>query len=325
MPDELKISVVIPTYNRERIVTRAVESVLGQSLAPAEVLVVDDGSTDGTKEALQQFGSAIRYIGQPNKGVSAARNLGVREAKNAWIAFLDSDDTWVPEHLARMRNAIRATSGKAPLYFADVQLAPGKRLWEMAGIEVQSEWRLVEDAGDWVLLNVQPMLLQASVISKDAYWRVGGLPEGMRTREDTLLFLKLGLSYPACAVAGCGTIMNSQDEIRLTKVFDDQTAVYSEASVALYRDLLGRLKNLSKERRQLLTESLVGAHFGAARVLVRKKKYVAGVRHLVSAFAVHPVMSGKELSKSLGRKSAVVLKLAPATLRPDENKDGGTL
>ena len=107
------ISVVIPTFNRARQVQAALKSVLAQTYPEFEAIVVDDGSTDGTGEALQQLispqggnGKQIRYFFQPNQGQSAARNKGIDEARGEWIAFLDSDDVWLPEKLEWQVRAI---------------------------------------------------------------------------------------------------------------------------------------------------------------------------------------------------------------------------
>jgi len=94
-------SVIIPTFNRERYVVEAVQSALAQSYAPVEVIVVDDGSTDGTEGALEAFASRIRYIRQESSGISAARNRGIQEACGEFVAFLDSDDVYLSEKLAR--------------------------------------------------------------------------------------------------------------------------------------------------------------------------------------------------------------------------------
>jgi glycosyltransferase involved in cell wall biosynthesis len=90
------ISVVIPTYNYGRFVTEAVESALAQTYRPMEVIVVDDGSTDDTAERLRPYMDRIRYIRQENRGLSAARNTGIRHAQGEWVALLDSDDVWHP-------------------------------------------------------------------------------------------------------------------------------------------------------------------------------------------------------------------------------------
>ena len=104
-----KISVVIPTYNRAQTIMRAINSVLSQTLPAFEILVVDDGSSDGTKELLQAHGffnkktKALekKYLVQENSGVSSARNLGIKNANGDFIAFLDSDDAWSKRKLER--------------------------------------------------------------------------------------------------------------------------------------------------------------------------------------------------------------------------------
>lgn len=94
-----RVSVIIPTFNRARCVGEAIESVLSQSFHDFELIVVDDGSTDDTPAVLARFGTRVRVLRQPNRGVSAARNTGVLAAQGEWVAFLDSDDLWVPGKL----------------------------------------------------------------------------------------------------------------------------------------------------------------------------------------------------------------------------------
>jgi glycosyltransferase involved in cell wall biosynthesis len=97
----ITISVVIPTYNYGRFVGEALDSVLRQTFKATEIVVVDDGSTDNTREVLEPYMQRIRYIHQSNAGLSAARNTGIQAATGEWIALLDSDDTWHPEKLAQ--------------------------------------------------------------------------------------------------------------------------------------------------------------------------------------------------------------------------------
>lgn len=101
------VSVVLPTYNRVGVLREAIESVLHQTLPAREILVVDDGSTDGTRELVAALRGPIRYLHQPNKGPGAARNLGLRVAEGEWIAFQDSDDRWVPDKTARQAAFLR--------------------------------------------------------------------------------------------------------------------------------------------------------------------------------------------------------------------------
>jgi glycosyltransferase involved in cell wall biosynthesis len=102
------ISVVIPSYNRAALLGEAIESALGQTRPPDEIVVVDDGSTDATPEVLARFASRVRAVRQANAGEAAARNRGVLEARGPWIAFLDSDDLWEPDALERLEAASRA-------------------------------------------------------------------------------------------------------------------------------------------------------------------------------------------------------------------------
>ena len=93
------VSVVIPVYNCERYLTEAIESVLAQTYPNREIIVVDDGSTDGSGQKARQFGSAVRYIFQPWAGLAAALNRGVGLARGSFFAFLDADDLWVEDAL----------------------------------------------------------------------------------------------------------------------------------------------------------------------------------------------------------------------------------
>ena len=101
----LPISVVIPTFNRESVLQRAVESIRNQSRLPAEIIVVDDGSTDNTVNVATELGVKV-FVQKVNGGSGPARNRGVAESTQPWIAFLDSDDEWLPHHLARLWNAV---------------------------------------------------------------------------------------------------------------------------------------------------------------------------------------------------------------------------
>ena len=105
------VSIVIPTYNRAKYVLKAVDSVLNQTFTDYEIIVVDDGSTDSTKENLSQYWEQIKYVYQNNSGVSAARNTGIAVSRGRWVAFLDSDDEWDEEYLEVQIRYLTKTSG----------------------------------------------------------------------------------------------------------------------------------------------------------------------------------------------------------------------
>lgn len=96
-----RVSVVIPTFNCDRFIRRTVDSALAQTYRDFEVIVVDDGSTDGTRSIMAEFGPAVRYLFQSNQGASAARNRAIESASGEFIAYLDADDLWSPDKLAR--------------------------------------------------------------------------------------------------------------------------------------------------------------------------------------------------------------------------------
>jgi glycosyltransferase involved in cell wall biosynthesis len=99
----MNISVIIPTWNRAERLVNALQSVFSQSRPPAEVIVVDDGSTDNTREIVRRQFPDARYLFQQNKGVSSARNTGIAAANGNWIALLDSDDHWEPDKLKQQK------------------------------------------------------------------------------------------------------------------------------------------------------------------------------------------------------------------------------
>ena len=113
-----KVSVIIPTYNRADFIEDAVESVLCQTYKDYEIIIVDDGSTDGTEDVLQKYHNKIRYIYKSNGGEASARNTGIKHAQGAYIAFLDSDDLWLPERLKFGVQALDADKNIG-LFFAD--------------------------------------------------------------------------------------------------------------------------------------------------------------------------------------------------------------
>jgi Glycosyl transferase family 2 len=119
-------SVIIPTYNREHWIRQTLESVLAQRFTDYEILIVDDGSTDGTARILEEFGSKIRVFHQVNRGPGAARNLGIQQAQGQYTAFLDSDDLWFPWTLEICHSILKQTHSPAflagtAIFFADEQ------------------------------------------------------------------------------------------------------------------------------------------------------------------------------------------------------------
>ena len=285
-----QIAAIIPTYNRAGLVNRAIASVLAQTFPPAEVIVVDDGSTDDTKRTIAQFGDKVRYIAQTNAGVSVARNSGAATASSAWLAFLDSDDTWRPDYLERVATAIDKTDGRAAVYFTDLdEEGSQETVWERSGLVLSNAFQLESDPSDWVMRPLQPMSIQASVIQRDAYWQVGGHRPGLPCREDTHLFFMLGFSGPACAVAGVGATLGcGAEEERLTRAHAPETPTYWRCTIAVCDDVLRHNPHIAGHHRRELRRRLAGARWRQARLMAADHAFGNCARALALSFVTAP-------------------------------------
>jgi glycosyltransferase involved in cell wall biosynthesis len=180
------VSVVIPTFNHARFVVQAVDSALRQTVEPADVVVVDDGSTDDTRSRLAPYFDRIRYLVQPNQGVSAARNLGVRAGRGGFVAFLDSDDVWHPRKLERQmaafdRHADLGLLGTA-MFEWPAAAFPG------AGDNLESTVTRVS----WPDLVVRNYLVTSSVVVRRTLLeRAGEFDTRMQGPEDRDLWLRV--------------------------------------------------------------------------------------------------------------------------------------
>lgn len=301
--DPLRISAVIPTFNREALVARAIESALGQSRPPDEVIVVDDGSTDGTEARVAVFGDRVRYVRQANQGGASARNHGVEHATGEWIAFLDSDDVWTDGHLERMEAAVLATKGAAGFYFADTERTEaegGARLWQLAGLAIQGPFELRRDGTAWVMLARQPMMLQSSVFRRSAYLAAGGLPPELSRRHDTHLFFRLGLGGPVCAVAGVGVRMTSDDDsaVRLTTSWDGRSEVYWRCSTVLYAAAARQAPTAAARRR--LRAELATSHWRLSRRFWTERRRAAALKHVAKSVVASPVQVARIVTRAAG-------------------------
>jgi len=298
----LRIAAVIPTRDRAALTVRAVESALAQTRPPDEVIVIDDGSLDDTRDRMAAFGDAVRCISRAPGGASSARNRGVLEASAGWIAFLDSDDVWRPQHLERMDAAIASTSGAAGMYFADVEFEGDARSsWERSAFAVGPRYELRCDAS-WVMLPRQPMMTPAVVVDRERYLSCGGQAEQLGCREDTHLFFKLGLSHPLCAVAGVGAhVMADAGDDRLSA---DQVASarrFWDCTVWLYSDLLERSPHLAAHHRAELRRRLAVAHWRLARISWSERRPASLTANAVRSLTVdHRVAMDRTLARGRG-------------------------
>ncbi len=266
---EVEFSAVIPVYNREITISRAIRSALDQSFPAKRIIVVDDGSTDGTSDCVRSFGHHVTYLRQENAGVSSARNSGIATCKTEWIAFLDSDDYWRPDHLATLARAIEATGGGAACYFSDAELSGSSESpswWTKVRFTLGHRYELCDDARAWgILRSGQPVLIQASAFRRSALIDVGAFDVTMQTREDTLLIAKLSLNYSFCAVNGCEVVITDDAAQRLTKQFPRRHSEWCDATIKMYLSLLNSETGLKPGERQVLESRLFRASLDCGR------------------------------------------------------------
>lgn len=189
---------VIPLFNKAATIQRALDSVFGQELPPAELLVVNDGSTDGGDAIVRRHGDCrVRVLDQPNRGVSAARNAGLHAATQPFVAFLDADDRWRPEYLARMRDLIEHHSG-AVLYGAGFFTVEGDAIKRYHGIGRSAADARPAGAVDYFAERLRdfPLHTSTTVVRREAALSVGGFPYGVAHAEDHLFLAKLALAGP---------------------------------------------------------------------------------------------------------------------------------
>lgn len=188
---EVLVSVIIPTFDRRAFVRQAVASVCAQGDLGLEIIVVDDGSTDDTAAVLErEFGSRIRVLGTENQGVAAARNRGVAASRGELIAFLDSDDLWLPGKLA-IQTAFFAEHAQA-------EICQTGEIWVRNGVRVNSCAHHCKPSGDIFEPSLHRCLVSPSAVMlrRSLLDRVGGFDERLPACEDYDLWLRIARDTP---------------------------------------------------------------------------------------------------------------------------------
>jgi glycosyltransferase involved in cell wall biosynthesis len=200
----MTVSAVIPTFNRLAYVRRAIDSVLAQTVPVDEVLVVDDGSTDGTAEAVAvEYGAHVRVVRQANTGVSGARRRGIREAHGEWIAFLDSDDTWTPNRNKELLDAAARVPADVAWIFGDLRLVTDVgnevTLFERYGLLVTESPQIFADSMG-IQHPLQFPMLQGSFIRRKVLLELDCFHEGLRSDDDLLAGYQVACRYRFAAI-----------------------------------------------------------------------------------------------------------------------------
>jgi len=208
------ISVIIPTYNRRQTIGRSIDSVLNQTLFPSEIIVVDDGSTDGTSDYIQSNFPSIRLLQQSNKGVSSARNMGIRSSNSDWVALLDSDDEWFPKKLEKQVMTLSQN--------LDIKFCHTEEIWIRNGVRVNQMKKHQKYGGhifnkclDMCRISPSSVLFHRSILDD-----VGYFDKDQKVCEDYDLWLRITAKYPVLYIDESLIKKYGGHEDQLSKVKD---------------------------------------------------------------------------------------------------------
>ena len=207
------ISVIVPTYNRAHQLPRTLDSILCQSCSPKEIIVVDDGSTDETLALMTSEYPEIVFIQQQNTGVSSARNVGIKRASGDWIAFLDSDDEWLPEKLEIQMKALYENP--------EIKICHTNEIWIRNGKRVNPK-KKHEKFGGWIFQKCLPLCCispSSVIIHKSIFKEIGLFDYSLPVCEDYDLWLRITARNPVLYIEEPFLIKYGGHEDQLSKKY----------------------------------------------------------------------------------------------------------
>lgn len=286
------ISVIVTVYNRFDLTKRAVESVLHQTLPVTEVLLIDDGSFDGTSESLRREIAAncrwrerVRYFYQENQGPGAARNNGIAKANGDWLAFIDNDDLWLPEKLAWQFRVLAEFQNESSACITDAWFMNNPymkmTLFQLAGKEPSGATGLIPDAIRYILetnsvVGIHPVWLQNLVTRTDLARRVGGFDPELRFGDDDDFAFRLVCNTALCYVSMPLVLIDrtpcAERHVGASREWDNPVFRLRMAQYR-YEKRLRMSDHVTKGIRRLMREDLAAVHSGWANWFLQQKDY----------------------------------------------------
>jgi len=320
--DRVKVSVVIPTYNRAGFVTRAIDSALAQTYRDFEIVVVDDGSTDDTERILRAYGDRIRYLRQENAGVSRARNAGIAAARGEWIAFLDSDDEWLSEKLAVQVNCIerhRSLVAHATNALMNVSGGETADLFTVRQCTQYTEDCVVDRPLADVMIT--QFFTPTIMARRDALERIGGFDESLSIYEDASAMRPLALEGP-WGVSNRALVLvfrrPESPELNLSRQHKDRFAYSCECLIRIGTRIRSDPRLMPRERR-LVAEHLSGTRFDLGLIQVKAGDRRTGLANIRRSFWDCPSLRSLAkcaLVSGLGRSGISVIERKRSLVQP---------
>ena len=281
-----KVSVIIPTYNRKGYIPDAIDSVLEQTYKDFEIIVVDDGSTDGTGEILRKrYGEKIRYFSKENGGCASARNFGVRMARGEYIAFLDSDDRYLPNKLEDQVVLLERNSSYG-FVGSDIVVQEKKKSYLFRTIRPDRNGDIA-----YPLFMFTFFSLCAAIFRRSCFDKAGYFNEGMRYNEDTDFLLRVAINFPSGFSARPTLLYRAHEGGKSADLVKLLQAVYesSAAVVSLHPDFVSGKRKIDERLGQIKLD--LALEYGVrsdvakgAEELALSRKWYPAMRKRIYAF-----------------------------------------
>jgi glycosyltransferase involved in cell wall biosynthesis len=292
-------SIILPTYNRSHLITKAIESVLAQTYASWELVIVDDGSTDNTKETVALFiDPRIHYIYQQNSERSAARNNGMDRAKGQYICFLDSDDYYLNDHLQHLHQAIEASSFVEAVFITDVTRDEDGKLRK-----VEHEELSLHPNNVCYILSSTETVIPARIAVHAAILKDYRFNSALRVSEDSELLCRIGARYPFIQVPSHTAVYHLHDDNTSHTSNNPFSGQLSALKIIFANP---ELKPLIPN--QIKNEKLAKCYHGIARYYLFKEQYFKMMKMLVRSIVTYPS------AQATKAKLYLVIKYLPALL-----------
>ncbi len=281
-----KVSVAIPTYNYARFLGEAIQSVLDQTFEDFELIIVDDGSTDSTREVVMSFKDGrIKYIYQKNRGVSAARNTGITASVGEYVAFLDADDMWLPQKLALQVKAMDSAPRAGVVYTDHYHFDPRTGLVTRTSFQNRKRppprGRVLEQFIESFLGTPSTLLIR-----RDVFAQVGMFDETLKGCEDDDMLFRMASRFEFEVVPE-PLIKKRMHASQITQ----QPRSYLPYHLAyLYKAIQSPV--LNDQMRAKMRNDLAEYHFRYGTVLIRGGKLGTGGRELLASLTISPLKFG---------------------------------
>ena len=273
-----KVSVIVPAYNRAKLLSRALESIFAQTFNDYEVIVVDDGSKDETPEVIKQFAGRVKYIRKENGGSASARNRGIEESKGEYIAFLDSDDTWVPEKLEEQVKVLDAHKNVGIVYARmPIINEKGERVGtKPAGISGRNFKELIEHWGDLPTSTV--------MARRECFQKAGMFDTALTTMQDIDMWIRISRHFELYEIENKVLAYYYRHDEQITQ---NRLKLY-EGRVAIFKKILN---NSQGERLpEAFLRRLAVEQYVLSRIYYEQGNYPKAWANVREVFSRYPLM-----------------------------------